>query len=616
MFFRGTLITIALGLGLGAAVLLLDRRRTIGDRVLLAALPLLIALIGVKTAQELYTAPSFVWSDARMAPVAGLLRGYGLYSGEREGSIQTTMYTPFASLAYLPAALAKEPASAMTLAAAAAMAYYYLPALVFFRRLARGPGAGPAAWILPAYGLVGLAIITHADPLGLNYSSSYIHADAPAIGLGLAACAAMIADGKGGTPGTGQALLALILGWLSCWSKQVMVPLLLTLHFWALVAYGRRFFLKFTLLGAAVGLLTCGAFVGAYGWEKMYLNAVVIPGRFPWRESSIPMPGRLDWSGPFPYNLAMSLLDTVNKGSFFLIVLAIRLIDRHAGAAGRPRGAGPRWFAANSWALPVLAALACLPTSAAGIVKWGGGPNSESPTFYLLAAGLLAMIIQDHVGSRGRPGSAGSIRHAGVIALAALAVKMIWASEARAYDLNLTLLCAAPTAALLHLASRPGSNRGRAGALVGAILAAAALTAAWSMTQGVLRMSNRLDFDPGYDRINYHSRAAYEYIRAHPGRAYFPCNPLAHVLAEKKLYHFLGSVSERYVVRLAVEPEHLRAHMPVDCEMVCYPVTIGMYGDGLKDLLPQYDVPINIPILPQFKCYRRKSPPAVADVRP
>jgi hypothetical protein len=58
------------------------------------------------------------------------------------------------------------------------------------------------------------------------------------------------------------------------------------------------------------------------------------------------------------------------------------------------------------------------------------------------------------------------------------------------------------------------------------------------------------------------SEVVYHYLRAHPGRTYFPWNPLASLLAEQRLYHFDYGVYDRNLGGLTVTPSHLRAHLP------------------------------------------------------
>ena len=596
-----TTTTIAAGAAglLGAALVFRRfRSRAAADRVLLALLPIFGLLFAVKVVQCLHDAQFQAWNDVRLAPTFGLIRGYRLYSRPHSGPIQSTMYTPFSALSYLPAALAREPRVAMKLGAALALLYYFAPALALFRGLAG------RSRLLAWYAFFGFATITFAVPesiSGLSYSATHVHSDAPALGLAMAACATMVLAGRGGVPGDRSALLAALLAWLALWSKQVMLPALVVLQVWAWLAYGPRFFARFLAMNCAVGLLTSAAFAGIFGVEGMAHNAVGVPGKFPWLPFTSPnFPGQAVWIGGFPANLLGCLFALLNKSAFFLLVIAAHVLDRLGRAAqARPRD----WFAANGWALPVLAGLAAIPLCAAGAVKIGGYTNSESPTLYFLAAGFVAMIAQGH---DRQPGFATA--RAGLIALGGLIAGMTWESQSRPYDLNVVILCVAAFSALLHAVDRAGGPGDGPAGFVRALAVALAVAAAGATTQEVTGTSIRMDTAPDYDRQHNFSRLAFEYARSHPRRAYFPMNPLAHLLAEGKLYHFLGAVNEWGFAQIPVGPGHLRAHIPADVEFVCFPTHPTMYGDMLRWHLPEYSEPVAIPGLPNFKCYRRPTP--------
>jgi hypothetical protein len=110
------------------------------------------------------------------------------------------------------------------------------------------------------------------------------------------------------------------------------------------------------------------------------------------------------------------------------------------------------------------------------------------------------------------------------------------------------------------------------------------------------------------------SQAAYEYLRRHPGAAYFPNQPLAHVLAEGRLYHFLGSVYERRVAGYPLTPEHLRRHIPPSIHAICYnPPDQGTYHYGMvAHFFPDFCRPAALPALPQFVCVAQAEEPGAA----
>jgi hypothetical protein len=67
------------------------------------------------------------------------------------------------------------------------------------------------------------------------------------------------------------------------------------------------------------------------------------------------------------------------------------------------------------------------------------------------------------------------------------------------------------------------------------------------------------------------TQVAYNYERRHPGRAYFPLNPLATLLAEGRLTHFDPALYNRELAGFPVSQEQLAAGIPAGCELVAYP---------------------------------------------
>ncbi|MCA9509536.1 MAG: hypothetical protein KC560_02450, partial [Myxococcales bacterium] len=86
-------------------------RRASAAATLVAACAVLAgALVACEIAAGLFRP----WNDARLAPAAGLLHGYGLYVGPGEtGPLWSWIYGPVGPFAYLPAAWLPTPATAV-----------------------------------------------------------------------------------------------------------------------------------------------------------------------------------------------------------------------------------------------------------------------------------------------------------------------------------------------------------------------------------------------------------------------------------------------------------------------------------------------------------------------
>lgn len=58
------------------------------------------------------------------------------------------------------------------------------------------------------------------------------------------------------------------------------------------------------------------------------------------------------------------------------------------------------------------------------------------------------------------------------------------------------------------------------------------------------------------------NQQAVEFLRRHPGKAYFPWYPLATLLAEGRLDHFEYAVVDRFLAGAEPSREHVLAHVP------------------------------------------------------
>jgi hypothetical protein len=97
------------------------------------------------------------------------------------------------------------------------------------------------------------------------------------------------------------------------------------------------------------------------------------------------------------------------------------------------------------------------------------------------------------------------------------------------------------------------------------------------------------------------------FVRQHPGEAYFPWNPLAHLLSEGRLYHFAYGLFDRDLGGFPVDGDHLSRYVPEGCRVVCFPG--GRRGHrpapSLEAWLRRFPRRVEIPELPGFECYER-----------
>jgi len=302
------------------------------------------------------SAPFSPWDSVRLAPAMALLRGVNPYASSSSGAVLSTMYGPVAMAAYVPAALVGDSATAATLGRWVAFTFCVLPLIACCRPLARDEGRGWRLAVLTACTLAMLQLPA------LRYSTTYLHADAPALGLSGLAC--LLASRKSG-PGVAAALACV----LALWTKQTMAPLPLALIAWAWISGGAVRGMRFAATLAAVGLGSLAVVAWLFDFRSIYLNLVQIPGGVPWR-------------GQAPWNLAATSSEFAIHAVPLLLAgwIAIR-----SGSATIDDDAlrRSRVFA--------MAAIALAPMAVLGRVKQAGDLNSFGPSLYPL---LLAVACR------------------------------------------------------------------------------------------------------------------------------------------------------------------------------------------------------------------------------
>lgn len=174
------------------------------------------------------------------------------------------------------------------------------------------------------------------------------------------------------------------------------------------------------------------------------------------------------------------------------------------------RECGPgAWIREHPWVALVFVGLGNLPTAVASRMKWGGDVNAFSfLSYFLLIAALL----------------------------------------------------------LLMTAAGPCGHDARAPKALGrAVLAGLCLALTARGAYATLRLPTLLR-QSGADQ----HAAGFALIRESPGRVYLPNQPLSHLLAEGRLYHFSYGLLDRELGGHPVTAAHFRAGIPGGASLVCF----------------------------------------------
>jgi hypothetical protein len=532
----------------GARFFFALRGRPILDRWIAGSIPVWLVAFASFVVQAVLDGPYRHWNAIRITPTLGLFAGYTLYYGPGSGPVTGNIYAPFATVAYLPAVCASTPSGIIGVGTLISLAWYFAPVLWLYVRLddpREDRSTRRAQW----HTLALFPLVTYNLEKSLRYSAAFIHADAPALGLACAAGAVLYVDRHH----RWRSLLAsALLAVLSVWSKQVMAPLLAALPLWVLWTAGWKVGLRYALALVGAGSLVLAVSLAALDGRDLFFNVVTIPGRHP-------------WEGRFPNNLAWVALEFQNQAFLLAILLAFGALYPLALDTGA-RSPFPQWLDRNRWSLFLLVGLLLLPTSLAGRLKVGGDLNALSFTLYFL---LLAVCLMLREGIA-RP-------QAGV-----------WVGETRR--------CGEPSGTASARLAAATSEPIRTGSCLLSVIAVtgSGLLAIQGQCQRYVAISE--------PRINT-PEVVYSYLKNHPGEAYFPWNPMGHVMAEGKYHHFEYGLYDRKIAGFPISEAHFRQGVPAHFRLVCVPK--DFVADIALSHATECSRRVEIDELPGFVCFAR-----------
>lgn len=101
---------------------------------------------------------------------------------------------------------------------------------------------------------------------------------------------------------------------------------------------------------------------------------------------------------------------------------------------------------------------------------------------------------------------------------------------------------------------------------------------------------------------------AFEYLKRHPGEAYFPWFPLSHLFAEHQFRHYAFGIADRVLAREDVTTADFRAYMPADPRIVAFASdgTPDIFGHDLMSYLLEYGCVETEAELPGWQVYAKE----------
>jgi hypothetical protein len=84
------------------------------------------------------------------------------------------------------------------------------------------------------------------------------------------------------------------------------------------------------------------------------------------------------------------------------------------------------------------------------------------------------------------------------------------------------------------------------------------------------------------------AETAFEYDLRHPGRAYFPCNPMAGLLSEGQAYHVDFSVYDREIAGYPLTARQFETGLPPGFTVIAMPPGEQPQSRALRNMLERY----------------------------
>ena len=361
------------------------------ERLLSVPLPARYILCGVATALLCLSGwlafqrnLDFAWTSVRLAPSFALTQGYPLFSTPDTPPWVMVGYGPLYPVAYLPSTIASGPAAAVAIGTLLAHLYILAPVgLLCAMCVERLRAAADAARLHWSFLLLLFALVACIAP-SLNYITSNVHVDAPALGLFLGACWAVLRSDADDRKAERWIQVGGVCAGLSAACKVNLLSAALGFVIWIGWLFGLRRALRFLICAAGAFVLVYGCAIARDGFSAVLVN-LRLPGRMPWftlRDvDSVALSG--------------SSYDTVDKIRTFLTILSDFL--RHYGAAivavllALPVVQGISAPAARMTKFFLFLAFVMLAAAVASVGKSGGDVNSRALfTLPLTMAALVA----------------------------------------------------------------------------------------------------------------------------------------------------------------------------------------------------------------------------------
>lgn len=322
-----------------------------------------------------HIAPETEWNADRLAMAFFWQYKFNLYNPENSlGPLISDMYGPLLALAYLPATIANTPTFALVLGKLISLGFYFIPVIWLYVS---------ETWQKKKLTLSILALIAFffltTQIKALFYSAFGICADCPALGFSALACIIIYKETHKNEIPLPKLLISAIFAILAVWTKQIAVPILISLPIYILLVSDIKTFKRYLACLFISGVVISSILIMAFNPQALFFNIITIPGHQPWEggdnKISVILSAAQELAG-------FCILQGTIVGFWIFFTLPNDLTKIKA------------WLQENPWLLFLIVGLFFIPTSILGRVKVGGDFNGMYTVYFLTIAANLVLLKQ------------------------------------------------------------------------------------------------------------------------------------------------------------------------------------------------------------------------------
>ena len=322
-----------------------------------------------------YTSSEPEWNADRLAMAFFGKYKFNLYNPEDSvGPLISDMYGPMLALAYLPATIANSPTWALVLGKLMSLIFFFTPVIWLYVS---------ETWQKKKLSLSILALISFffftTNARALFYDAFRICADCPALGFSALACIIIYKEQNKNEIPLYKLLLSAIFAVFAVWTKQIAVPILISLPLYIVLAYDTKTFKRYLACLVTSGVVISGILIVAFNPQGLFFNMITIPSHQPWEGGNNKLFVILSAAEEL---VGYCLL----QGVIVCVGIFLTVPDKLAKLK--------TWIQDNPWLLFVIVSLFFIPTSLLGRVKVGGDANGMYTVYFLTLTANLILLKQ------------------------------------------------------------------------------------------------------------------------------------------------------------------------------------------------------------------------------